>query len=356
MNRLPKILIVGEHVHCAAIEVSLSAFYDVKHISIIDTSFDVPKFDLILINDMSLDAYGLSSRIRKKYTNVPIVIITRMDSSVDIDYKKLEHHVFQSGANNYIVKPFTKNNLLKVISNTINAKIEKEWKKLPEIQQKTLDHTLHLVNDIANLVGKTDEIIDYVNIKDTCSPLIDIVSANDYQSLLNSIKNYDNAIFAHSLKVSMFLTLFGNFLGLSKSEQLVLASGGILHDVGFLTIPAEIRRKNNPSDTEKLLLQTHVEKSVEILKKQTTSPEAAIVIAAQHHERADGSGYPKKLKGSEINELAMMAAIVDEYCNLTDDRLSSMALTIMTTKMADKFDHLLLKKFKTIIDTCKMLH
>ena len=84
-------------------------------------------------------------------------------------------------------------------------------------------------------------------------------------------------------------------------------------------------------------------------------PKPVIIIAAQHHEKLDGSGYPHGLKGDDLNDLARMASIVDVLSALTDRRVykppmpAEKALSIMTDEMGHHLDQHFLSMFKAML-------
>ena len=101
----------------------------------------------------------------------------------------------------------------------------------------------------------------------------------------------------------------------------LLGMGAFFHDVGEVEIPDRVVRKLEPlTKAEQSLMQQHVGYGVEIGKKLALPPEALVVIA-QHHEHVDGSGYPRKLSGTQQSLLSRIVAVVntyDELCNPTN--------------------------------------
>ncbi len=99
-------------------------------------------------------------------------------------------------------------------------------------------------------------------------------------------------------------------------------------------------------------MKSHVAASVTVLDGNDSVPKGARIIVEQHHEKLDGGGYPRGLKGAELNELARMAAIVDVFCALTDRRVykpamaADKALDIMVKDMGRHLDQHFLKLFK----------
>jgi HD-GYP domain-containing protein (c-di-GMP phosphodiesterase class II) len=114
---------------------------------------------------------------------------------------------------------------------------------------------------------------------------------------------------------------FCNAMGMSKEVIHHAGIGGMLHDIGKMKVPDEILNKpDRLTEREFSVMKCHVVESKKILSQARGISETAITVAAQHHERHDGSGYPLGLKGHEISELGQMAAIVDVYDALTSDR------------------------------------
>ena len=90
-------------------------------------------------------------------------------------------------------------------------------------------------------------------------------------------------------------------------------------------------------------------------------PSAVFIIAEQHHEKIDGTGYPNGLKGKDLNELARMAAVVDVFSALTDRRVYkepmpvAKAMQIMTDEMTSHLDQKYVKMFRSILIDAKLL-
>jgi len=126
---------------------------------------------------------------------------------------------------------------------------------------------------------------------------------------------------SHALDVSIYMITFGRFLGLAQSQIEFLGYLGLLQDVGKLRLPkALLEKRGRLSDEEFELAKRHVDYSVEILHATPGLPADLPRMVALHHERQDGSGYPRKLRGSGIELLASIAAIADTFDALTLQR------------------------------------
>ncbi|OGA03283.1 MAG: hypothetical protein A2W68_01605 [Betaproteobacteria bacterium RIFCSPLOWO2_02_64_14] len=145
-------------------------------------------------------------------------------------------------------------------------------------------------------------------------------NANGFMWLAR-LKDRDATAYDHGLNVAVFLLSFGRHLGLPKSLLEILGTAGLMQDVGKLRLPSALLDKRTAlTAAERDILKTHVMHSVEILEASQTVSPLLVETVAQHHERFDGSGYPKGLKGDEISMLGAMAGIVDTYAAMTHAR------------------------------------
>ena len=114
---------------------------------------------------------------------------------------------------------------------------------------------------------------------------------------------------------------FAKSMGLSEKIICEVGIGGLLHDIGKTLTPDEILNKPGKlTDEEFVIMKEHVVHSRKILEKTKGLSQVSMDIAAQHHEKYDGNGYPLGLKGDEISRYGQMSAIVDVYDALTADR------------------------------------
>ncbi|MCB2102804.1 MAG: HD domain-containing protein, partial [Rhodobacterales bacterium] len=151
--------------------------------------------------------------------------------------------------------------------------------------------------------------------------IVDVVRHQDLAGLLGGIRLHDDYTYVHSFRVAIYLTLLGLGLGLGRDDLAVLAAGGLVHDIGKAMVPAGILNKPGAlTPQEFALVKSHVAHSQAILEATPRVHHGVVTIALQHHEKLDGGGYPRGLKGAEINDLARMGAIADVFSALTDTR------------------------------------
>ncbi len=127
------------------------------------------------------------------------------------------------------------------------------------------------------------------------------------------VESKDEYTNGHAARVAKYTRMFARKLGKSEEEVDQIYNIALLHDIGKISIPDSILNKpGRLTDEEYAVMKTHPQKGYEILKDITIAPELALG-ARYHHERIDGKGYPKGLKGDEIPEIAQMIAVADTF-------------------------------------------
>ncbi|WP_280153028.1 HD-GYP domain-containing protein [Piscinibacter sp. XHJ-5] len=132
---------------------------------------------------------------------------------------------------------------------------------------------------------------------------------------------------AHAVNVALISLLMGRTLGFGDTDMLDLGVGALLHDMGKLDLPARVRhREDHFTPAEARFYEQHVAHGVAHALKMGLSPGASLVIA-QHHETADGSGFPLRLGSERMTPASSIVALVDRYDNLCNPHLPAKALT-----------------------------
>ena len=179
----------------------------------------------------------------------------------------------------------------------------------------------NLLRDLDEQVA-TGNMPDIEHVDRTVSGLVECVVRNpDALLWLSKLKRTDNQVYDHSLTVSIHLMAFGRNLGLPPDELHPLGMGGLLKDIGIMRLPAELLHKPaGLTADEREHMRSHVDHGVAMLAEELTLPAEVHDIVAKHHERIDGSGYPRRLVGEQIGLHAEMAGIVDSYCAMLSPR------------------------------------
>jgi HD-GYP domain-containing protein (c-di-GMP phosphodiesterase class II) len=120
----------------------------------------------------------------------------------------------------------------------------------------------------------------------------------------------------------MLAVEIGEQLGLSKSRLRSLAIGGLLHDIGKLSIPQSILQKpDSLDDREYAVVKLHPERGRELLNELGGFDESVARLVLDHHERLDGSGYPRGLEGGALDLATRILAVCDVYDALVSPRV-----------------------------------
>jgi HD-GYP domain-containing protein (c-di-GMP phosphodiesterase class II) len=193
-----------------------------------------------------------------------------------------------------------------------------------------IDSLLILINDLEyEISGRPKNYIDFIDIK--------------------SRETYS---YEHSVYVAVLSFILGKYSGLPPQDLKNLLLGAIFHDIGMSYIDETIFMKNGKLDLQEFVkIKTHPQLGYDFIKNQVFSNSFVKVIALQHHERLDGSGYPNKISGDQIHRLPRYVAIADIYDAMTSDRPYSNAvpahhaIDYLMGAAVDKLDHELTKTF-----------
>ncbi len=155
-----------------------------------------------------------------------------------------------------------------------------------------------------------------------------IVRNPDALVCLSQLKDVHEYTALHSIRSGIIALAFGRHLALSREELRVVGKGALLHDVGMARLPNEILTKNSGLTVNEFQTMTnHVKWGLEIIANSGGLPSGALEMIEQHHERADGSGYPGHLRAQGITPAGSIGSIVDVYDAITSDRTYSGGLS-----------------------------
>lgn len=150
------------------------------------------------------------------------------------------------------------------------------------------------------------------SIQQICEPIWKNDQLPNVYLILNN-KNSDN-LFTHSMNVCALSILIAKVLGFSLPDGELIALAAMVQDIGFLRVPHQIRHKTSPLTSAELnFYKAHVGYSIDLLKKAETFPSDLLELVAQHHERLDGSGYPKSLSKKQLSKKAQLLQLIDHY-------------------------------------------
>ncbi|EKQ56793.1 MULTISPECIES: HD domain-containing phosphohydrolase [unclassified Clostridium] len=199
------------------------------------------------------------------------------------------------------------------------------------ISEKTRQMSKHAVKEMIDRhcrEGKTDNssVMNSVN-----SVIEDILSNKDVLINVAEISASDNNIYSHSVNVCVLATIIGTHMGYNMSKLKDIATAGILHDIGRIKLMNDKKLLSEFKTKEELdeyIEFNHPKVGYEFLGSQQIWNAYVKVTALMHHERSDGSGFPLKLKGDEINQIAKIISICDVFDNMITGRSTNEPKTV----------------------------
>jgi putative two-component system response regulator len=295
----------------------------------------VEQFELLVCDLQMPGESGLDviSHVRTTYPDTAAIMVTGVDD------EKLAGHALALGAYGYIVKPFSTTDLSIQVLNALRRR------QLEIAQRHERERLEHMVEE------RTGELRDAVedlkrSEEETVRRLAAAVEARDHETA------------EHIERVGDYSALVASWLGLSEDHCELIRRSSTLHDVGKIGVADEILLKPGPlTPAERVAMQRHAKIGHDILDgSKLDLLELAATIAWTHHERVDGTGYPRGLAGSEIPLEGRIVAVVDVYDALTSDRpyrpalAHDNALALMCTGKGTQFDAIVLDAFLSALE------
>ena len=156
---------------------------------------------------------------------------------------------------------------------------------------------------------------------------------------------------AHGLNVAIIALLMGRSFGMGEDEMMDLGVGAMLHDVGKLELPERVRHFEDAfSSAETQAYRDHVAQGLKLGRGMGLSA-GALQVLSEHHEHADGSGFPQRMSGDRMSQAARIVALVNRYDNLCNPAVLSRALTpheavsLLFAQNRSRFDATVLNAF-----------
>lgn len=188
--------------------------------------------------------------------------------------------------------------------------------------QQLYNELSHQFNDFLKSVRENAVINEKMANKMVKRCLDSILKTPDALMLMTSLEEKDTYTFQHSLNICILSLGLGKQLNLPIPELETIGLCGLLHDIGKIHISDAILNKPGVfSSDEYVNMQQHPSLGMELLKSNSNIQQSVIEAVYSHHERLDGKGYPRGLKGKQISPYAKLIAIIDVYDAITNDRI-----------------------------------
>jgi HD-GYP domain-containing protein (c-di-GMP phosphodiesterase class II) len=184
------------------------------------------------------------------------------------------------------------------------------------------DQSSETIKKLFNIKNLSQTSLSAPAINELASEITDSVMRNEYaMTILTRIRDRSAYQWEHAINCAVLICGFGLYLGLKKETVQQMTLGAIVHDAGVAKVSRAILEKSAPlTENEMSVVKKHVVWGIELCKRDGFDQPMIIDMVANHHERIDGSGYPKGLTGDKISKLAKITAIVDVYDAMTGDR------------------------------------
>ncbi|MFC5700489.1 HD-GYP domain-containing protein [Cohnella faecalis] len=223
-------------------------------------------------------------------------------------------------------------------------------------------HESEILRALEQSVSQMEDIFKNIRLKGQI-PLLEIrneVLPAIYEStenvrvfpLLLSLQAKDEYTYRHNVAVGAISSMLGRWLGLPENELAVLTVGALLHDVGKMRVPESIlNKKGKLTDEEYDIMKKHTIYGYEMLQSCVGLSRRSALIALQHHERDDGTGYPLRIASDKIDYLSKIVSVADVFHALSSNRVYRAAspfyeiLHRMYTGTLGPFDRAILRTF-----------
>ncbi|EGB15244.1 metal dependent phosphohydrolase [Pseudodesulfovibrio mercurii] len=207
--------------------------------------------------------------------------------------------------------------------------------------EDAMAHAMQIVQD-----AKLGRKMDFATSLETASAIVESAVSNpDTLVCLAKLSEFDDYTYTHCINVAAISVVFGEYIGMSREELVLLGVAGMMHDLGKTTVPARIINKPGPlTRPERDEVRRHPEYGCDILQRNSDIPAKVLRAVMHHHERHNGSGYPAGMTRKDIPAFARILSLADVYDALTSDRcyknaiLPNKALGIMYGMRDQDFD------------------
>lgn len=205
-----------------------------------------------------------------------------------------------------------------LVDTSVQVPLQEELRRVDKLYGEALGYAHNFIDDAKN--GRPFDLNEAAPL---VSEFIDSVFRNESAAAaISKLKAFDEYTYTHCINVSILAVILGKRLGYSRDKLELLGIAGIFHDVGKSVIPDAILNKPDKLSTAEMnIMRTHPLRGYQILKDQPGVSKEVLRGCLEHHEKFDGSGYPRGLKGDQISNFSRLLTVVDIYDALTSKRV-----------------------------------
>jgi putative two-component system response regulator len=262
----------------------------------------------LVLSDVNMpgeSGIDLTREVLAHYPDTAVVMVTGMDD------RRYAEVAIELGAYGYVLKPFKPNELIINVGNALRRRaleIENRGHR-EQLEQTVLDRTAALRDTIAQLESSETELRRLR--EETIRRL----------SWAAEFRNQETG--EHIVRMSLYSALLARIAGLDVERAEMIRIASPMHDVGKIGVPDRILLKpGRLTEEERRVMESHTEIGHRILAGSGVELlDLAALMAHTHHERIDGSGYPRGLAGDEIPIEGRITAVADVFDALTSDRV-----------------------------------
>ena len=255
---------------------------NIDRIGVVVTDYDMP--------EMTGLEFIVAARALPGFEYVPIVMVTSLDQ------RSLRHQALRAGATDFLGKPCDPSEIQARVTNLM---------KISAAHRQELDRGAWLTREVAAAVS-----------------VIEAREREIIALLMRAAEHRDTDTGDHIARVAGYVGVIAQNLGFQDAQIQMLKLASTMHDVGKIGVPDSILLKRGPlSIEERAEMEEHAERGRKILEGSTSDVvRLAAEIAASHHERWDGTGYPSGLKGESIPLSGRIVAVADVFDALVSER------------------------------------
>ena len=193
-----------------------------------------------------------------------------------------------------------------------------------------LVHAVHIVDAWREKADLKNRLREATKRAEMSASTVNVDMSSIIDAMLGVAALHDPTIIAHHDLVSKLSVVLGRELKLTEEELVVLGQAARIYDIGKVAIPQRIlETRAQASAADRVTIERHCDAGTRLLAgRETPVMRAAIVIAQTHHERYDGAGYPRKLRGSSIPIMGRIVAVSDSLAALLRPRGDRPALSL----------------------------